>query len=280
MRLVIYLDNCALARLDDVIAGKRHQREAEHVRAVLRLCREGKHQYVFSGWLAFEIGELVKDQVKRLKRYRNIPPEIFYVPLDNAVYGTEAELIERATTDRIDPKDALHVASAIRGGADFLITVDRALLRWGRKVGKIQGVTLVSPARFCGVAVVTSHKKKKATRPETFDEGRRRWNPSLDEIKRLVKQQGTAPLEEFLLARSDPFGIESVVDLLPRLGDLSDEELLAKRNEIKRCLMLLQRVQKFVRMVDFSEHVMGLTRALGKAEAREAARVSNQAIAS
>lgn len=103
---------------------------------------------MFSGWLAFEIGELVKDQVKRLKRYRNIPPEIIYVPLDNAAYGTAAELIERAATARIDPKDALHVASAIRGGAEFLITVDRALLRWGRKVGKIQGVTLVSPARF------------------------------------------------------------------------------------------------------------------------------------
>ena len=65
---------------------------------------------MFSGWLAFEIGELVKDQVKRLKRYRNITPEIIYVPLDNAAYGTAAELIERAATARIDPKDALHVA--------------------------------------------------------------------------------------------------------------------------------------------------------------------------
>jgi len=127
---------------------------------------------------------------------------------------------------------------------------------------------------------VTSPKKKKVNRPETFDEGRRGWNPSLDEIRRLVKQQGTAPLEEFLLARSDPFGIESVIELLPRLGELSDEELLAKRNEIRRCLMLLQRVQKYVGNVEFSVHVTGLIRALDKAEAREASRLSNQAIAS
>lgn len=146
--MIIYLDNCVLARLDDSNVGRRLQREAEHIRAIVKACRSGKHQFVFSGWLAFEIADLVDDQVKRLKRYRHIPPEIIYVPLDNGTYGTAAELLHDATRPRLDAKDALHVASAIRGGADFLITVDRALLRWGHKVGKIQGVTVVSPARF------------------------------------------------------------------------------------------------------------------------------------
>lgn len=123
-------------------------------------------------------------------------------------------------------------------------------------------------------------KRKQLSRPETFDERRRKWNPTLDEIKRRVKQLGTAPLEEFLLARSDPFGIESVGELLPRWGDLNDDELLGRRQEIRRCALLLKRVQKLVPPVEFGEHMMALIRALDKAEAREAARMLKQAIAS
>ena len=71
----------------------------------------------------------------------------------------------------------------------------------------------------------------------------------------------------------DPNGLNAVATLLPNLGDLSDLQLLEKREEIRRCQTLLKRVQKFVGGVDFSEHVMTLIRALDKAEARESARM-------
>ena len=71
----------------------------------------------------------------------------------------------------------------------------------------------------------------------------------------------------------DPNGLNAVATLLPNLGDLSDLQLLEKRDEIRRCQTLLKRAQKFVGGIEFSEHVMGLIRALDKAEARESARM-------
>lgn len=71
----------------------------------------------------------------------------------------------------------------------------------------------------------------------------------------------------------DPNGLCAVASLLPQFGELSDLQLLEKREEIRRCQTLLKRVQKYVAQVEFSEHVMGLIRALDKAEARESARM-------
>jgi hypothetical protein len=71
----------------------------------------------------------------------------------------------------------------------------------------------------------------------------------------------------------DPNGLNAVASLLPTLGDLSDLQLLEKREEIRRCQTLLKRAQKYVAEVEFSEHVMLLIRALDKAEARESARM-------
>ncbi len=71
----------------------------------------------------------------------------------------------------------------------------------------------------------------------------------------------------------DPNGLNAVASLLPNLGDLSDLQLLEKREEIRRCQTLLKRAQKYVSEVEFSEHVMQLIRSLDKAEARESARM-------
>lgn len=74
-------------------------------------------------------------------------------------------------------------------------------------------------------------------------------------------------------SQHDPNGLVAVASLLPHLGELSDLQLLEKREEIRRCQSLLKRAQKLVGGVEFSEHVMGLIRALDKAEARESARM-------
>ncbi len=71
----------------------------------------------------------------------------------------------------------------------------------------------------------------------------------------------------------DPHGLGAVGTLLLDTNGLSDEQLLARREEIRRCQMLLKRVQKIVKGVDFSEQVTGLIRSLDKAEARESARM-------
>jgi hypothetical protein len=42
---------------------------------------------------------------------------------------------------------------------------------------------------------------KKKMKAETFEERRKRWNPTLDEIKQLVKEQGDQPIKEYLAAR-------------------------------------------------------------------------------
>jgi hypothetical protein len=70
----------------------------------------------------------------------------------------------------------------------------------------------------------------------------------------------------------DQNGLAAVSALLVK-DCLSDEELLVKREEIRRCQTLLKRAQRFCPSVEFSPEVMGLIRALDKAEARESARM-------
>ncbi|GIK51219.1 MAG: hypothetical protein HUU03_06305 [Planctomycetaceae bacterium] len=75
------------------------------------------------------------------------------------------------------------------------------------------------------------------------------------------------------IPQHDPNGLAAVAALLGSGESFSDEQLLARREEIRKCQSLLKRVQKLFRDVDFSEHVTGLIRALDKAEARESARM-------
>jgi predicted nucleic acid-binding protein len=148
MKSLVYIDNSALARPDDALLNPKFAREATLVRHILDLCDEGRLRFVFSEWLSREMAHEEVNQVTRLRRYRRLPVEHMYVALDDGIYAFAAELLELPGVPALNPKDALHLASAQRGGADHFITCDKGILRWAKNKRMMGGLKVAYPGRF------------------------------------------------------------------------------------------------------------------------------------
>ena len=137
--MLVYLDTCAVQRPTDDRNQLRVRVEADAVLAVLAAVRSGAVQLLSSDVLRFEVdnrpfaeGKAVALAVLRLAART--------VPTDAAV----VTLAETFASAGIRALDALHLASAILGDADFFCTTDDRLLRRATRLDTRQA-RVVSP---------------------------------------------------------------------------------------------------------------------------------------
>lgn len=136
---LVYFDNCALQRpLDDRIQF-RVRVEAEAVESVLREIERGVVDLLSSDVLVAE-STAAPDPTRRDFAAETLGLAALAVPLTDAV-------TERARHYRdlgIKAVDALHLASAVEGGADFFCTTDDRFFNKAR-TANTEAVRIVSP---------------------------------------------------------------------------------------------------------------------------------------
>lgn len=136
----IYLDNCSLQRPFDDRSQQRIRVEAEASLALVELVERGELEILSSDALLYEIGK-TPDPVRR---------EFALAVLEhaNVRVGATPEVTTRAETfvaAGVRTVDALHLASAVEGGARFFATSDDRLLKQARRLdlGAVEAVSLL-----------------------------------------------------------------------------------------------------------------------------------------
>lgn len=136
----IYLDNCCLQRPFDDRSQQRIRVEAEASLALVELVERGELEILSSDALLYEIGK-TQDPVRR---------DFALAVLEYADVRVEAttEVTARAeafVVAGVRSVDALHLASAVEGGAQFFATSDDRLLKQARRLdlGGVEAVSLL-----------------------------------------------------------------------------------------------------------------------------------------
>lgn len=125
---LLYLDTCALQRPLDDRAQLRVRLEAEAVEAVLRAVEHGSVTLLSSDVLAAESGAVL-DPVRLGFARRALSHASATVALSDAVALAAGPFVALG----VKAIDALHLASAVAGGAAFFCTVDDRFLRAARR---------------------------------------------------------------------------------------------------------------------------------------------------
>lgn len=135
----IYLDNCSLQRPLDDQAQPRIEQETEAVIEILLLCETGNLTLISSEVLQTEI-----DAIFDLER-RETSLEILRIAQENVLTDSK---IKRRTQEFVEfgikPLDALHLASAEAGQADYFCTCDDKLLKKAKSQNDLK-IKAVSP---------------------------------------------------------------------------------------------------------------------------------------
>jgi predicted nucleic acid-binding protein len=140
----IYLDTCSLQRPLDSKAQIRVLLEADAVLGLLSLCQAGEIELVSSEALLFEV-ERNPNTARREYTLGALSGAASFVPL-----GEPVEERARALNARgLKPLDALHLASAEEGRADYLCTCNDRFLRRTQALGGLR-TEVVSPVALIG----------------------------------------------------------------------------------------------------------------------------------
>lgn len=136
----VYLDNCAFNRLFDDISQERVRIEAIAVTALLERVQDGVIDLVWSSMVDFENSDSPiqeqKDWIFSLKDHA-----IIEVEATINVHDKSESLIEYG----LKSKDALHVASAMAGQADYFVTTDDGILR---RRDQIDSISILNPVEL------------------------------------------------------------------------------------------------------------------------------------
>lgn len=127
--MLIYLDNCSLQRPFDDRTQHRIRVEAEATLVLVQLVENGSLQVLSSDALLYEIDrapdpfrrDFAMAVLDRANRFIEATPEV----------AARAESFIRSGAA---PLDALHLASAIEGGARYFATSDDRLLKLARRL--------------------------------------------------------------------------------------------------------------------------------------------------
>lgn len=136
----IYSDNCSFNRPFDDQSSMRVKLEAEAKLFIQEKIVIGKLQLIWSHILEYE--NMQNPFVER----RNAIIEWKQIAIEK-ILGTK-NIVSRAsklTRLGIKSKDALHVASAIEGKADYFLTTDDKLLK---KLAGIKELVVINPVNF------------------------------------------------------------------------------------------------------------------------------------
>jgi predicted nucleic acid-binding protein len=125
----IYLDMCSIQRPLDERGQLRILVEAEAVLGVLALCESGEAELLASDALRFET-----DRNPHPVR-RSYAEEALSVASEHVSSSPAVEQRARGyQTLGLKPLDALHLASAVEGGADYFCTCDDRLLKRAKSI--------------------------------------------------------------------------------------------------------------------------------------------------
>lgn len=139
----IYFDNCSLQRPLDDQMNLRVERETEAIIAILSACEAGDAALLSSEVLLSEINNNSDSERRETTLgVLNIVEETIIV--DEKI----RERARRLETSGIKPVDALHLASAEAGRADYFCTYDDKLL-WKAKARNDLKTKAVSPIELC-----------------------------------------------------------------------------------------------------------------------------------
>ena len=135
----VYLDNCALQRPLDDRTQFRVRVEAEAVEAVIEQVERGRVDLLSSDVLVAE-STAALDPTRRDFAAETLKLADSVVPLDSAVEDRGRPY----RAEGVKAIDALHLASAVVGGADFFCTTDDRFLRKATGANTA-GVRVVTP---------------------------------------------------------------------------------------------------------------------------------------
>lgn len=135
----IYLDVCAIQRPLDTPDQIRVVLEAEAVLGIISLCETGQIEVVSSDALLYEV-ERNPMPVRKEHARAVLSRAKSHVELSGAVENRAEQLVGSG----IAPLDALHLAFAEAGGAEYFCTCDDRLLRKAKQVADLR-VKVVSP---------------------------------------------------------------------------------------------------------------------------------------
>ena len=136
----VYLDNCCYNRPFDDQGDVCVHLETVAKLAVQLMMAVGVVEYAWSDILTHEVSQNpVMERRKLILSWKN-----------GAVVDvvSDREVLEKGRTFQsmgIKPKDALHLASALKAGCDWLLTTDKGILK---KVEEIEGMKVANPIDF------------------------------------------------------------------------------------------------------------------------------------
>ena len=120
----IYLDNCVFNRPFDDQSHLRVRLETEAKLYIQAKIKQREMELVWSYILDFENRQNPFQERKRaIAQWKGLATAL--IPESPDLLETASELLTRG----INPKDALHVASAIKGEADYFLSTDDKLLK-------------------------------------------------------------------------------------------------------------------------------------------------------
>jgi predicted nucleic acid-binding protein len=138
----VYLDTCSLQRPLDSKIQIRIVLEAEAVLGVIGLCENGQIELVSSEVLMFEINRNPK-MVRREFGREVLSKAGIFISLDDEI-EQRAEVFGKVG---IKPLDALHLASAEIGRADYFCTCDDQLLKKAKGMADLR-TKVVTPVEL------------------------------------------------------------------------------------------------------------------------------------
>jgi predicted nucleic acid-binding protein len=141
--LTVYLDVCCLNRPFDDQSQARVRLEAEAVLLVLDRAERGT-----CTWLSSEVVEMEVSRNPDVKRRRRVLELLRGVDQRVVVGEHEEARALHLEAEGLHPFDALHVACAESGGADYLFTTDDRFLRAARRLGERLSIVVTSPLRW------------------------------------------------------------------------------------------------------------------------------------
>jgi predicted nucleic acid-binding protein len=135
----IYLDMCSIQRPLDTMRQIRVRLEAEAVLGIISLCEAGKVRLISS-----EVLELEMDQNRLAVRKEHAQRLLAWA---SVVVKVDEQIEQKAATFEnmsIKSIDALHLAAAEAGQADYFCTCDDRLLRKARQISGLK-IRAISP---------------------------------------------------------------------------------------------------------------------------------------
>ncbi len=136
--MLIYLDNCCFNRPFDI--QEKIKLEAEAKQYIQEMIKLNKVELVWSYILDFENSQnSAEDKRISIQSWKELAVE--------TIYESESVLTKMENLEEIGIKslDALHIACAILGKAEYFITTDRGILN---RKDLIQEIKLLNPVNF------------------------------------------------------------------------------------------------------------------------------------